>query len=128
MIYLCNGLSQSMLRDPNTKQVPFSLTEDEFTKIILNGEWISVIGHEDLAECLTRITGVNIPYYRRGIMLNYDDIVLLVSLNGRLPEHPTHVEYKNRLNFSFIRFEKQSTDDLLTSQLKINEIIKMGEI
>ena len=126
MIYLCNGLSQSMLREPNMKQIPFSLTEEEFTRIVLNTEWTSVIGHQDLSECLTKITGVEIPFNRRGIMLNYEDIVLLVSLNGRLPEHPRKVELKNRLNYALIRFEKQSITDLSHSVGLIKEIT--GEI
>ena len=127
MIYLCNGISNSMLRDPNTKQIPLSLTEAEFTQLILNTNFTSAIGHESLAECLTKLVGIPIHRNRRNLIINYDDYVILVSLNGRLPEHPTHVEYKNRLNFSFVRFEKQSTEDLLTSQMKINEIIKMEE-
>ena len=128
MIYLCNGLSESMKRDPNMKNVPYPLTEDEFTEIIHNIEFTSVIGHRDLSECLSEITGKEIPYNRRGILLNYDDYVLLTSLSGRLPEHPREIEIRNRLNFSFIRFQKQTAEDLLETQQIIEEITNIGEI
>ena len=61
-------------------------------------------------------------YNRRAIQLNYDDCILLVSLNGRLPEHPTYVEYKGRLNYAFVRFEKQSDEDRENTKDVINKI------
>ena len=117
-----NGLSESMKRDPNMKQIPLPLSESEFVELIQNVPFISVIGHQDLADALTMITDREILYNRRAIQLNYDDCILLVSLNGRLPEHPTYVEYKGRLNYAFIRFEKQSEMDLQNTKTKIREI------
>ena len=124
MIYLCNGLSESMKRDPNMKQIPLPLSESEFIEMIQNVPFISVIGHQDLADALTMITKREILYNRQAIQLNYDDCLLLVSLNGRLPEHPTYVEYKGRLNYAFIRFEKQSEMDKQNTQQKICEIME----
>jgi len=128
MNYLVNGMSESMKRDPNMKAIPYPLSESEFINLIHNGDFKSVIGHEQLADCLTKLTGVQIKYNRKNIQLNYDDTLLLVSLNGRLPERPTYVEYKGRLNFTFIRFEKQSLMDIETSREKIHEILKMEVI
>ena len=128
MRYLCNGLSEAMKRDPNMKSIPYSLSEKEFINLIINGDFKSVIGHEDLAKCLTKLTGVSIPYNRQGITLTYEDEVIVVYLRGRLPENPTFVQYKGRLNFSFIRFEKQSPLEVLETQSKIEEITKMEEI
>ena len=128
MKYLTNGLSQSMLRDPTMKIIPYPLTEEEFIKLIKQGEFKSVIGHEDLSRCLTKLTGVSIPYNRKGILLNYEDEVIVTYLTGRLPENPTFVEYKGRLNFSFIRFEKQSSVDMIESMTRIKEITEMEEI
>ena len=48
--------------------------------------------------------------------------ILLVSLDGRLPEHPTYVEYKGKLKYSFVRFEKQSAEDFANTIAKIKEI------
>lgn len=122
LIYLCNGVSNSMLRDPNMKQIPYSLSEREFVELVRNTDFVSVIGHKSLAEALTDITGINIPYNRTAIQVNYDDIILLVSMNGRLPEHPTKVEYKGRMNYNFIRFEKQTSNDFSNTLNIIHEI------
>lgn len=122
MIYLCNGMSESMKRDPNMKEIPFPLSEAEFVNLIHNSDWTSVIGHDNLAKCLSKITGKHIPFNRKGIQVTYDDVIILVSLNGRLPENPTFVEYKGRLNFCFKRFEKQTQVDIENSLNKIKEI------
>ena len=116
-----------MKQDPNMKDIPYSLTEDEFIKIILNTDFTSVIGHEKLANCLTDLTGKKIEHNRKSITLRYNDEVILVYLTGRLPEHPTFVEYKNRINYSYIRFEKQSQADMLQSLARIKEITKIKE-
>ncbi len=127
MRYLTNGFSISMFRDPNMKPVLYSLSEEEFIKLINHGDFKSVIGHEDLSKLLTKLTGKKIPYNRRGIMLNYDDEMIVVYLTGRLPEHPTFVQYKGRLNFSYIRFEKQSQADMLQSLSRIEQITEIKE-
>ena len=122
MIYLCNGISESMKRDPNMKQIPYSLSESEFIALIQKTEFKSCIGHDSLARCLSRLTGKRILYNRAAIQVNYDDVILLVSLSGRLPEKPNYVEYKGRLNFSLLRFEKQTQLDIENSLNKIKEI------
>lgn len=122
MIYLCNGVSESMKRDPNMKQIPYPLSEKEFAELIKNIEFESVIGHSELADYLTDICDVEIPFNRRAIQVNYDDLLLLVSMNGRLPEHPRKVDYKGRLNYSFVRFEKQTGNDFANTMSKIHEI------
>ena len=122
MIYLCNGISESMKRDPNMKQIPYPLSESEFTDLIHKTEFKSCIGHDSLARCLSRLTGKRILYNRAAIQVNYDDVILLVSLSGRLPERPNYVEYKGRLNFSLLRFEKQTQLDIENSLNKIKEI------
>lgn len=124
MIYLCNGFSESMKRDPNMKQIPYSLSESEFVDIIHNSRFKSCIGHESLARCLSRVTGKEILYNRASIQVSYDDVILLVSLNGRLPEHPSYVEYRGRLNYSFMRFEKQTPMDMENSKNRIKEIME----
>lgn len=104
------------------KQIPLPLSELEFIELIQTVPFKSVIGHQDLADALTMITSRDIMYNREAIQVNYDDCILLVSLNGRLPEHPRLVEYKGRLNYSFIRFEKQTGNDFANTMNKINEI------
>ena len=122
MIYLCNGLSESMKRDPNMKQIPFPLSKNEFRELVNDIEFESVIGHSELADYLTDITDKKITFNRRGILVNYDDYILLVSMNGRLPENPTKVDYDGRLNFSFVRFEKQNHNDFANTLNIIHKI------
>lgn len=125
MNYLCNGISESMKRDPNMKQIPYSLSESEFVNLIHNADFKSCIGHRDLAKCLSKITGKTVPFNRASITVNYDDLVLLVSLKGRLPEYPSVVEYKGRLNYSLLRFEKQTLEDLATSKQVLEDLIEV---
>ena len=127
MIYLCNGKSESMKRDPYMKDIPYPLTEAEFIKLIHDSNFKSCIGHESLANCLSKITGKEIRYNRTSVSVSYEDIILLVSLNGRLPEHPNFVEYHGRLNYSLIRFEKQNQIDIENSANKFKQLL-MEEI
>ena len=111
-----------MMRDPNVKQINYGLSESEFIDLINHAQFESVIGHQALADVLSLITGVDIPYNRKNININYDDILIVVSMTGRLPEHPKKVDYKGRLNYSFKRFEKQTGNDFANTISKINEI------
>lgn len=119
-LYLCNGSSMTMHRDPNSVEVNASLTEEEFIQIILNSEYVNAIGHDDLAEYLTRITGKKIRKQRRTIKLGYDDAAIIVSLTQRLPEHPSDVEYKGRTIFTLKRFRKQTPQEFAESEQVIN--------
>ena len=121
-IYLCNGLSESMKHDPNMIQIPYPLSEQEFCEIINCIEFESVIGHQLLADYLTELTGTDVLFNRKAIQVSYDDMILLVSMNGRLPEHPCKVDYEGRLNFTLVRFEKQSNEVFMESMNKIEEI------
>ena len=104
------------------KEIPYPLSESEFIDLIHNSHFKSCIGHESLARCLTKVTGKEILYNRASIQVSYDDVIILVSLNGRLPEKPTYVEYKGRLNYSIKRFEKQTQMDIENTMNKIKEI------
>lgn len=122
MNYLCNGFSDSMFRDPNMKTINYGLSESEFIDLISHAHFESVIGHQELADVLSQITGVDIPYNRKNINIDYDDTIIVVSMKGRLPEHPKKVDYDGRLCYSFKRFEKQTGNDNANTLSKINEI------
>ena len=127
MLYITNGFSDSMQRDPSATVINYPLTQEQFVDIIHHTDYVSIIGHENIAAYLTQMTGKTIQKNRQGITLNYNDEVIVISLLGRLPEHVRHVEFKGRVNFTYKRFEKQSTDDLLKSEARINEMIKIEE-
>lgn len=125
MLYLCNGFSQAMLRNPTVKEINTSLTEEEFINIIHHAKYKSVLGHQVYSDFVTKLTGKEVPKNRQGITLNYEDTVILISLNGRLPEDVRHVEVEGRANFTFKRFEKQTMEDMSKSSQMIEEMIKI---
>ena len=127
MLYITNGFSDSMQRDPSATVINYPLTQEQFVDIVHHADYVSIIGHDNIAEYLTQMTGKPINKNRQGITLNYNDEVIVISLLGRLPEQVRHVEFKGRVNFTYKRFEKQSTDDLLKSEARIKEIFKMEE-
>ena len=119
-VYLCNGSSMTMHRDPNSVEVNASLTEQEFIEIVLNSEYINAIGHDTLAAYLTKLTGKTIRKHRRTIRLGYDDAAIIVSMTQRLPENPKKVNYKGRTIYTLKRFRKQTPEELAESQQAIN--------
>lgn len=127
MIYLCNATSESMMNDPRIKEIHEPLTESQFVNLTHTVKWKSAIGHAPIAYCLSRLIGKNVSKNRANLNLGYDDLVLLVSIKGRLPEKPNLVEVKGNLTFAFVRFEKQTVNDIEVSQNLINELIAMEE-
>ena len=127
ILFLTNGFSDAMLRDPAMKIINAPLSKEQFINIIHNTNYTSIIGHDSIANYLSDLTGKEIHKNRQGITLGYDDEVIVVSLMGRLPEEVRHVKFKGRINFTYKRFEKASADDLLKSEARINEMIKIEE-
>ena len=117
MIYLCNGISSSMMIDPRVKQINEPLTEDGFKDLIQSSEWKSALSRQDLANCLSKLTGKHIRTNRLSLKVSYDDKIILVTSKKRIPE-----EHKDNLTFSFVRFEKQNEKDIIKSLRIINEI------
>ena len=127
LLYITNGYSDSMQRDPSVKIINYPLTQEQFIDIVNHADYTSIIGHDNIAEYLSQMTGKTISKNRQGITLNYGDEVIVISLLGRLPEQVRHVEFKGRVNFTYKRFEKQTLADLLESETRIKEMIKMEE-
>ncbi len=127
MIYLCNATSESMANDPRIKELHEPLTESEFINLTHKVKWKSAIGHDPIAYCISKLIGKNVVKNRANLNLGYDDVVLLVSIKGRLPEKPDIVEVKGNLTFSFVRFEKQKQEDIQKSQNLIKDLIAMEE-
>lgn len=127
MIYLCNATSESMANDPRIKELHEPLTESEFINLTHKVKWKSAIGHDPIAYCISKLIGKKVVKNRANLNLGYDDVVLLVSIKGRLPEKPDIVEVKGNLTFSFVRFEKQTQEDIQKSQNLIKDLIAMEE-
>ena len=127
MIYLCNSTSESMCNDPRVKEIHEPLTEAQFINLTHKVKWKSAIGHDPIAYCLSRLIGKTVNKNRANLNLTYDDVVLLISIKGRLPEKPNYVEVKGNFTFSFVRFEKQTMQDIENSQNLIHELIAIEE-
>lgn len=123
VIFLINGFSDNMKKDISMKEITKPLSCEEFREILLNSRYVSAIGHKDLAEKLTEIFGIKIPYNRKNVRVGPDDLILRVHLSNRLPEHANTVQYKDKLNFSLKRFENQTSEDLAKSEEILKEIL-----
>lgn len=104
MIYLANAFSANML-DLNKMQivtfVPLSLQE---VKRKLDDDFVSVVGHEDLANILTNIIGKKVQYNRATIKLTRDDVLILAQFVGeRLP--PGTIELPEGAEIKFVKVE-----------------------
>ena len=123
MIYLVNATSESMMNDPRVKEIHEPLSESKFINLTHKVKWKSAIGHEPIAECVSKLIGKTVIRNRLNLNLGYDDKVLLVTVKGRLPENPKIVETKGQLTFSYVRFEEQNLEDIEKSQNEINNLI-----
>ena len=123
MIYLCNSASKTMYSDPRVKEINEPLTQAEFVNLVHKSKPKSAIGHKPIADCISKIIGKKVQLNRLRLNLGYDDIILLVSVDGRLPENPEYVDYKGKIEYRLVRFEKQDEQDILKTQKIINEII-----
>ena len=122
IIYLCNSASKTMYNDPRVKEINEPLTEAEFIDIIHKNKVKSAIGHKPIVDCISKIIGKKVELNRLRLNLTYDDIILLVSIDGRLPENPDYVDYKGKIEYRLVRFEKQNEQDILKTQKIIKEI------
>ena len=113
MIYLCNSASKTMYSDPRVKEINEPLTQAEFVDLVHKSHPKSAIGHKPIADCVSKIIGKPVQINRLRLNLTYDDMILLVSLDGRLPENPDIVDFKGKIEFRLVRFEKQNEQDIL---------------
>ena len=123
MNYLVNGFSPKMQRYGNMTIIQEALSESEFIDLLNHGKFKSYIGHGKLARHLTSITGKTITENRKEVKAGYDDLILIVSVAGRLPKSNKNIHYNGNLEFKLLRFEKPTLEDLLKTKRIINDII-----
>ena len=122
MIYLCNTVSKTMFHDPRVKEINEPITESQFISLLHKNKFKSAIGHEPIAKCVSKIVGKNIEKNRINLNLDYKDKIVLISVDGRLPENPELVEWRDKLNFAYVRLEKQTENDMLKTIKEIKEL------
>ena len=82
--YLANAFSLSML--PQGGLINIVEVQDKHVKAILSDGFISAVGHQSTADFIKLITGIDVPVNRVAITLQPDDKVIVLQLQGRLPE------------------------------------------
>lgn len=89
MLYFANSFSLQMLNLERVNYIEITpLTQEEVKKLLLEKDFISIIGHKDTANILTNILNIKIPYNRISIKLNLEDTLIVAQLTGgRLPEN-----------------------------------------
>lgn len=77
------------------------LTLDE-VKSILNKGFVSAIGHQDTANVLSDMLGLDVPFNRINVRITSDDVFVIAQLiGGRLPEGSTKLP--DGFNFKFVK-------------------------
>ena len=90
MIILSNAFSYNMISVFPCAQIAQELSLEEFAKELKKGGWKSSIGHADMANMLTEMTGVAIEMNRCNDSLSVGDTLLIAQYSGpRLPEGAT---------------------------------------
>ncbi|SLM62789.1 MULTISPECIES: STIV orfB116 family protein [Dickeya] len=94
MDYINNVFTLGMLKNPaDAYCVRFvHLSKKDAAYWAQNGEWHSVVGHEDTAAIASKELGVTIPFNRQTLLIEKGDEVLVTQYIGpRLPEGSTQL-------------------------------------
>jgi hypothetical protein len=83
-IYLSNAFSLGMLPRGGLLNV-VELT-DKQAKAFLQKGFISAIGHESTAQFIATLLDIEVPVNRVAITLQLEDSLIVLQLQGRLPE------------------------------------------
>jgi hypothetical protein len=92
---------------PNYGEYRFTRISVKEAKDLLNGGFVSAVGHKATAEILSSILGINIPENRVAISLEKGDIAVVFKLGVRLPEGKIlSAEELRELNFELGKLER----------------------
>jgi len=82
--YLANSFSLGML--PDGGLINIVPLEDKHVKSILHDGFISAVGHQSTADFMKLLLGIDVSVNRVAITLQPGDKVIVLQLQGRLPE------------------------------------------
>lgn len=92
MVYLSNAFSLNMFDWDNVCCLGLRVKKLDIdaVKQFLKDGFKSVVGHQDLANILTNMLGIDIPYNRATVQLELGDVLIVAQYVGnRLPEGST---------------------------------------
>lgn len=101
---LANAFSIQMLDVCDQVNLNICKLDIEEVKILLAQGFKSVIGHQDTANVLTNVLGMDVAFNRESIKLSKDDMLIVAQLTGgRLPEGATTLPEGARFEFFVVR-------------------------
>jgi hypothetical protein len=84
MLYLSNAFSLGMLSGNSVLTVT-EISNDQATLLLKDG-FNSAVGHQATADFIKGLTGIEVPANRVALSLKAGDMILVLQLQGRLPE------------------------------------------
>lgn len=136
MLIISNAFSISMLSD--SEELMFEKCELREIKNLIEDcdlTFHSIIGHEGTATVFSQILGIELPANREFYKLQEKDVLVVGSLNARLPEGKVLSEEELKevpiqwwiVNILKVvnngKFNSQELDNLLDEQIKVQEAI-----
>jgi hypothetical protein len=87
MLYIGNAFSLSMLTKPAATLWCRKIETEEVKDLLNTYKWSSCVGHQDLAQVLSNMLGIQIPANRDSITLDqWDRLIVAQYIGPRLPE------------------------------------------
>ena len=104
MLYLTNAFSMNMFELQDS--LSFRITRVEYPlDILMKEQFVSAIGHQDLANILTDMWELDIPYNRISLKLSTGDTCLIAQYVGpRLEEGTTTLPDGATIQFAIVEF------------------------
>jgi hypothetical protein len=99
-VILSNAFSLQMLALEVEEELKITPISEELTKKIISGGFVSAIGHQDTANVLTNILGVQVDNNRVNVSLDADTVLIVAQVvGGRLPEGATELPEGFKIKF-----------------------------
>jgi hypothetical protein len=106
-IYISNAFSLQMIPDGGIIDVNKITIErvHGILKIVNNDEVEGVIGHEDTANVVNAILGIDLPHARKSIVLDEESLLIVAQVTGgRLPVGCNKLPEDCKLEFYLVEF------------------------
>jgi len=110
-IYLSNAFSLQMVTVDDWTMVHLNpVSIEQVAKGLATCNWTSAVGHQDTANVLSGILGVDVPMNRINVHLEQgDELIVAQVMGGRLPEGATTLP--EGVTLKFIRVTLASDSD-----------------
>lgn len=105
-LYLGNAFSLQMLDLSKVNNIAVEPISKHEVKRLINkykNNFKSIVGHQDTANVLTDMLGIEVSYNRESVKLNMQDMLIVAQVTGgRLPEGATTLPEGVNIVFSLV--------------------------